>query len=884
MATREEKLAEIKRLEKIAEIQALEAQVAAQSQDRSVADNIRFGGEHVRSGLEGLTFGLSEPVISGATALGANVIESAREAEGLGDFADKMIDPARYEQFYDEDVADRRQFKADNPLKDAGMQMAGAVAPALITGGASLPASAAKALPATMTAAGRAAVKGAQAIPIAGRLLKGEGVAANIVRGGVDAAAQGAASEFVQGNVLEATGFAKEGERGSELDAAQGGAALGTGLAALGQTGKVLKGLAKIFTKVDSADIDHYMANRDRVVNAKSVEDIKLEMDSIVEKMRDDVDAGKLSVDDAKEFMREANADLKNVIRENKALLGAQKADARQAVRDAQRTVDFIVREKKAEIKSARPPVNPDDVLDSVEDVKRNVVETSQESYKILGDLKGKFPIGNVPSAIDKIQDGLKINGQLLSVEAKSANNMLEGYKSQLAQMGDQVPYTTAKKILQEIDSDLRRFSDKRSGEFNDRAYNSLMEVRRAIDQQIKERSPDYAAVMEEVSRLNGLRREFVKAFGTREATTAKLLSMARPQGEANKNLLENLGAETGKDFKTALDEYVSTKMMGQSPTQMQDYIQALPESGDLRQAEMAAARLNRPNVMRDLEAKLSQSSPEASRLRQAETNLVASQNQLGTAQAALKPYQSVTPQNSENIIRSLMGDPNKKIELRRMVKSLSQVSDADFEVMINDLRVRDQFDKGIIHGSNNPVTYGGIMGALGLMMGDPTFGMASAGAGAAVGKFMDTHGPKVTRKVLDGVLAIKGIPTVKKLESTFADLPESVREDLRTSLIRSVQIGNNTGSVRVPDAHIVDVLKDIKDSSMSNVQKAKAMNQLNKEKTISSDVSQSLMMGDATPVLGPVSGPQLRPNPAPQNRSLNDVTDFIKTKKVEPY
>lgn len=846
----------------------------------------------VRSGVEGLTFGISEPVWSGAMAGQMHLIDAAQKAEGVGDFAERVTDIDALKAQYDADVQRRRQFKADNPGLQMGAEMTGAIAPAFFTGGTTAIAKGVTKLPAIVDSAGALIGQGIKQIPKAEALLASKGVTGSVARvaeGAAKAAGQGVAAETISQQVEGATGFLKPEEMRSMGDVATDAALFGGALKLPGEVAeqgtKLLRGAAKTFAGVKGDVIDAYMANPQAIREAKTVAEIKDELDLTMQKLRDDVDNAVITKDQAKDAMKQAEQKVDDLVRENKNLIASQKADIRAQFKEAKSDLNIAFKGKQSEIKGARYPVQADDVLDSVEDVKRQVSDLSSESYRILGAEKGKVNIGSLPKAMERIKSGMAIEGELISQDAKNAFDKVSAYQEKFTNIAKksngEVSFPQVKQLIQEIDKDIRKAGDKMAGEFNTDTYDALMGVRSELDSILKERVAGYREVMQETARMNTLRRDLVKAFGSREGATSKLSRIDSPSMANERDLLTTLGQTTGKDFKTPLDEFMSTRAQGRTPVALEGVKQSLPEYQPYVDAMAAQARASRPEYGRGLIERVQTASPEAAAMRNAQGAYEAAQAKLGGAKEALDPFKRITPVNSENFIRTLMGDKTRKLELKKLLVGLDQVSDQQFMQMIEDLRVREAFEKGSAQGSSNVNLWAILGGAGGFALGDPTLGVATAGAGATIGKVMDSYGPKITRRVLDGILYMKGIPTVQKIEQTFADLPQPVRDQLKNDLVRAVTMGNSSQLVNVPPDQRIEIADDIKKSDgLNSIQKATAISEMNKKGVINSGLMQQIMVGDEQ-APDPAQAPIVQPRVAP---SIESVTDFVKQRKPEAY
>lgn len=869
-----------------------QAKVKFAAENPPEADAATTAANVGRSALEGLTFGASEPVISGINAVTAQLWQAAQEAKDPVEFASKLADLDRLSKNYDVDVEARRKFEAENPTKSMVAETTGNFLPMVMSGGTG---AAAKALPSAIDSTGVAARELLSKIPGVAELLKSKGLmgsAARIVESGAAGAAQGAAADIVKKTFEEPTGFIQpQDDVPSTGEAALFGAKFGAGMQAVPeiarQGARALeaggKTAARVLTGVKANDIDYYLANPDRVRNAKSVDEIKIEIDSTMQKLRDDVENATLNKDQAKDAVKIAESKLDDLIRENKNLLANQKAEVRAKLREAQ--ADFNIAKKVAvsNVKNARLPISADDVLDSVNDVKRQVSDLSSESYKILGSHEGAFSIKGVADDIKNIQNGLKTKGQLLSKDSEAASNVLENWKSKIEGFSDQeLTAKEIKQVIQELDSDIRTSGDKLAGSFSDKTYDALMDLRRAFDSKIKEAVPGYSEIMQETAKMNQLRGQLAKMFGKRESVVSKLTRIDAPGLAIERQALKELGERTGRDFTNPLDEYLATKGQTRTPIAQEELFRSLPEHGDYAAALADEARTRLPNYGKNLLDRVTTASPEAQALRQAQSGLGQADEALMGAKTALDPFKKITPQNSENVIRTLLGERTRKIELKKLMASLGQVPDEDFVALINDLRVKDQFEKGGGMGSANTNLWAALSGGFGLAMGDPTFGLASAGAGASFGRFMDAYGGQVTKKVLDGIIFMRGIPTLQKVSAALADVPPAAVNQVKNDLIRMVTIGNSTGGVVIPADQRGDVAQDIKGAeNLSNIEKANAINDMNKTGKVDAATMQKLMIGDAKPPPTAIPKPQGAAQP---QRDLKSVTDFIKNKKQEAY
>lgn len=422
----------------------------------------------VRSGLEGLTLGLTEPVISGSNALIGQTIAAAMDPNQT------ILDTLSGEQLskaYQADVERRRKLKAAQPGLDIAGQVAGAIGPMLLSGGASL--------------AGQGAVRAAKAASIAQKLdlggqiglratelagaplkalakgIQGEGLLAKGTKGAIEvanAAVKGAAGagaqELVREGILENTGFMKEGEAPGVLEAMKFGGILGGGLSGAGRALSAAKVMgtkaASVFLGVSKDAMDEYLANFEKIRSAKSLEEVTV--------------AAKDNIKKIKELAKTTENTL------------------------------------------------ADDVAAQLDAIKDRVTLGSKEAFEVLGASGKKFENKRLQDIVNQAQDKLKTKGQLIGDESKAAYNYLNALKSDMAGLGDNVDATDVKKVIQTLD---QSYTPLAPGQFHDSLKDkALNEVRRGIDQMVKAEVPEYAKKMKEVAGLAELHAEAFKQFG----------------------------------------------------------------------------------------------------------------------------------------------------------------------------------------------------------------------------------------------------------------------------------------------------------------------------------------------------------------------------------
>lgn len=182
----------------------------------------------------------------------------------------------------------------------------------------------------------------------------------------------------------------------------------------------------------------NYWKNADEINAAPELAMIKDGVDDAVGAIRKEVDAGKLSIEKAKEAISDLKTNLRNSL-----------TDAKMDAREAVRKTDELFKEASniaiQPLKDKKAPTQlAGDIVSAVEDLKQNVIKKSGDAYKTLDTsfpgivpLKGFFEKGN--KLIDEIR-------QEKTPEAMAIANKLSEYL-------DNVRGTSGKELENEIAS-----------------------------------------------------------------------------------------------------------------------------------------------------------------------------------------------------------------------------------------------------------------------------------------------------------------------------------------------------------------------------------------------------------------------------------------------
>lgn len=541
------------------------------------------------------------------------------------------------------------------------------------------------------------------------------------------------------------------------------------------------KGMSVVLGPSEEA-IKTYIGRADQIKNAKSVESIKDQIDQTMAGLFDAVEKSNMTHEEAKGAFNAVEGRIKEAAAEASGRFADKKFNVNQQLSEARQALDRSFGVEKEKLSAIKSPIHiADDVQSSIADLKKSVIDESKKAYEILGKQKGRVDLSNVQNQIEQMKDSL-FTGEgsskaLLSADAEKAHAALEKWQTKLNAIADKngtVALPTLKGVVQEIDRDMGRFGNRmNAGEFNDLAERQMYGLRKAIDSNLKA-LPEYTAQMENVAKKADLLSRANETFGDAKRTVSKLNQIGSRTAQADRDLLNELGLETGKDFKGPVGQFTSSQGLLKNPGAMETIEKSLPEWKQVRLRELEKEQLSNPNA-RDqfVDSELGKSGllgekdVAKERLSTAEAGLLKSKDEL-------EPFRSLNPSGTQNAVKGLMKVPGKEnIELRRKMQALSDMSGKDFLNWINDRRIADQFQGEYRIGSRN-VALGGAMGGM-------ILGPHGITPGMAVGGVIDRYGPKIAQKILDGIKYSKGPQLVEAIEAL--EIPREAKTGLLTEL-----------------------------------------------------------------------------------------------------
>lgn len=738
-----------------------------------ISDPTAYAVTGIRSALENVTLGASEPVYSGINAV-TNTLYNAAANDGELSFKELG-------RQYDQDVEQRRQLKAQLPMTDIVGQSLGAVAPVG-------PANA-------LAKASTQAVE--QVVPkVIGSLSKEvsgffPNATQSVGRVGVAAAqgsAAGLADRAARNATLMPTGFVKEGETPSYAESAIAGAAFGGGItgaleaakASLPVAGSIGKKAISVFLGPSGKSIDEYLANPQRIREAKSIEDIKTEVDAAMSRINDDLQAKKLSLNDAKEAQKLLQQQYREAQQEAGQEFQTMKFGFQTQQRDIQNKLKDNVQAKKEQLQSTTAPlVIAQDVQDGIRKLQQDVNEGSKKSYQILDNTHGEVDLSSKLESLYAARNSLNVRGADMPATPQAAQAQAEIDKilKHVGKLPGKISFSAAKQIIQQIDA-----AEKvvyQAGVYTDDVGKAFEQLRRGLDADLKQ-IPAYKAQMEEVAQKTGLLKRLTDRHGDITATRSTISGLHRPVAKESYDDLVALGSVTGKGFVRDIDEYVKAQQTLSNPQAMRKLERSQPEYKEARALSIRNERLKHPRAKDEfVNEKTNSYLP---KLEEGQAKIQALQDEFDRMIAETNKFKGLTENTSQGKINNIATRQPDKANIQT-IKQLSALGKREGQDFIGDIRARrtaNDFEKSYTNGSRN-VLIGAVFGSL---IGGP---MGTA-VGGAVGASVDKFGPAVGKKVLDGFIAARGTKTAQAAMDVIhaLDIPPEAKSHLIQGIVKA--------------------------------------------------------------------------------------------------
>jgi hypothetical protein len=792
------------------------------SENGPVSEPDADAGFLARSAAEGATFGISEPVISGVKALGKSAIEAVSKE-------DVELTPELIKSAYAKDIEMRRSEKAANPKADIAAQIAGGVASSWVPG------------------IGQANL----AVGIPGRVaanalkLKAGGLAARMV-GSAGAAATGQAIENV---VEENTGFRSAEESPSALTAAGFGAGLTGAGSALAGSWKAAKQVGQAFLGAHPEAIDRYLANPKAINEAKGVDEVY-----------DTIKQGMAKSDNELAQESDALASVKESLANKKMRQGDELAAKKELLSNIQQNESSIVRpsieaNKAEKIQAAKLEANvaKDNlgvrVANTLDGLADTVSKRSSEAFGILEKEGALIDTKKLSGVIQEIEDDIQPFGfnkkldEAGNVVIKDGKEVLEKVPTLVGKARnaaaetladlrkvltstDYLPISQIKAQIMDIDSMLTDYYRKAPGAINDQSAKILKKAREGLDEALKSASPEYKAFMaSKVQPIAKLRADALAKFGESAKNVSVLQKVLSGKDKEARAILRRVGAEFGMDFEK---EYAA--------------IDALAKQAEAAAKTGSKAAIDRINKKQGLaKSKLAQEIKLATRNLEAEklSAIAQQENKIQQLRDARKATGLASEAGIEPWIKQWLTTPKLVADdqAKAIAMMINQTPDEFIEGLLN-MRTKASFERRFQNGSANVNLWTDIgsflqnkLGAGGVGAGLLMGGAEGAVLGGMFGKIVDMHGPKMVKKTLDVYLKVMRNPTIKTLEKAMPQLPPDIAQRLKRDFVRTFAEGLAEAQkpIQIDASHAPWMTSAIKDTSMSNIEKAKAMNMVNK-------------------------------------------------------
>jgi len=482
---------------------------------------------------KGATFGMRPSIAGAGAALGSFAGEFGQDRKGEG-----LVDKIRRSGLSAKGAfSEARQSAIDEQIKSEadrpGASMAGNIGGAILT------------LPLT---------------------------AVNSLRGAVAlGAASGAGTAIGESNSLEDA--AKKTVAGAAFGAAGYGAAKGIGklasmaakkTATLGED--TAKGAITTLLGPKREAIDSYLKRASEIKGAKSIEQIKGQIDDIMDGYLSSVEKSKLSKAEAKEGLKLIEQQIRDATQDANFSFSVKRADIKDALKTARSSVDSAFEGAKSKLTSIKSPIQmSDDVLASIQDLKSQVSKGSAESYKILESDPNAYSVRNAGKILRDMADDMNIQplskqgivaqGQKVSgagggpvtTQSEGVQNELIKFAERLENTPETIPARELKKILQQIDQSEKAMYGQPG--FDSRVSQAYKMVRARIDEAVKAANPLYKDKMDEVAQKTELLNAALDRFGDPRASVSRLNSISSRTAGQDRDILKNIGQSTGRDL-----------------------------------------------------------------------------------------------------------------------------------------------------------------------------------------------------------------------------------------------------------------------------------------------------------------------------------------------
>lgn len=483
----------------------------------------------IAGAAQGLTLGHTDEIIGG---LGAAYDKLTGSGESIGELYEKNRDDRR-------DAYDRVRAKYPGTFTSA--EVAGGVAPAFLTGGASLFPTGVKGAVAAGAAGGATAGLGYSDADNAGELLQDVaeggavgGVGGGVISAGVTGAGKllGAADDAIPPAVRDWVAQKAQGGKDFAKTAAR----------------KSLSWLGNVDDRVSQ----RYL-KRPNEINEITPDAVYDEVSGALGGLRGAVETAKNKFEIAKSEKSTAEKLLKEQLR-------------REMV----------------------PASSVDDVAQALDKVRNQASNLSTESYSKLMEADKVFKVAPFKAKLTTLIKDFDVAGKAPEGDLKPAfYDKLVSWRDTLDTLGKGASAQDLKTVIQQLDEDLAAAYQASSlaGGKPTRGERALKELRGQINKSLRQIKP-YAEVMDKLSATTRLSKDANKLF--QKNPLGALEKSINPKNPQHREILERLRAETGIDLTSGLDDLAASKAALSDTTKFQALANELPETKAMQSAEGA--------------------------------------------------------------------------------------------------------------------------------------------------------------------------------------------------------------------------------------------------------------------------------------------------------
>lgn len=583
-------------------------------------------------------------------------------------------------------------------------------------------------------------------------------------------------------------GVARDTVMGATIGAALPPALRGVGMAGKGAVNVAAKGGRKVlssFGGVSEDVIERYLKNPERIRNAKGFDELYDEVSTVVRNLSDDFDNAKINYNTAKNQLAEVAENIKHSRVDSKA-------EALDQVRRAQGALDDAFKATKQNISEKASPSRLEPLVgDALEGLKARVNDGIEVANEALAVSSQSIKSRSLITPLRKLSTDL---GKDFADDAVLAKAKVDKYIGILKESGGELSLPDARRFMKNMREDVGAWSRDAGGHTGiyDR---SLKQAQGIFDKRLKGLSPEYDATMAGVAEDMKVLDSSRKLFGKEQTRLSRLEGVWRPSARTQRDALKNLADKQGGEMPKAVDKMIDAQRTLKSPARLESVKQQLPETKILRKAEMQAASTTRAAKPRAIKEAIKRSAE----FHKAKSAKARAEN----AKQVANKFRSFGEQGAEAKLKQVARG-NKFA--RKTLEELSALSDKDFVAAVDAAADASAFTKKMFNGSRNVnlwstmgILASSIMGksgvgaAGGFLMGGPV-GMAF---GAAVGATMDQYGPRVTKKILDGMINTRGKMSEAAIRNF--DVPEKVKLELIQGFRNSVSAKAASGASSAP-------------------------------------------------------------------------------------